>query len=59
LDGTRWVQRYEIVASDADSVVVRAPGLDGSPTLSQIHFDGDYYWVAAGGVLCEYFKRIE
>jgi hypothetical protein len=58
LDGTRWTDSYEIVASDDTSVVVRTTGLDGKPALSQIHFEGDYYWIAVGGFLCEYFRRI-
>jgi hypothetical protein len=46
------------VATDETSVVVRTAGVDGTPVLSQIHFEGDYYWIAVGGFLCEYFRRI-
>jgi hypothetical protein len=52
-DGERWSQPYEVVASDETSVIIRSGGI-----LSQIHFDGDYYWIAVQGFLCEYFRRI-
>jgi hypothetical protein len=52
-DGERSSQPYEVVASDETSVIVRSGGV-----LRQIHFDGDYYWIAIDGGLCEYFRRI-
>ncbi|HEV8067803.1 MAG TPA: hypothetical protein VGP76_08695 [Planctomycetaceae bacterium] len=57
-DGERWSEPYEVVATDETSVVVRTAGVDGAPVLSQIHFEGDYYWIAVSGFLCEYFRRI-
>ena len=48
-----WSQPYEVVAIDETSVIVRNDGI-----LSQIHFEKDYYWIAVGGFLCEYFRRI-
>jgi hypothetical protein len=60
LDGHRRSARYEVVASDASSVVVRSRDeLSGEDQLQHIHFDGDYYWVAlSGGSLCEFFRRV-
>ena len=60
LNGHRWSARYEVVARDAVSVVVRvwdeSGGEDG---LQHVHFAGDYYWVAlAGGSVCEFFRRV-
>jgi hypothetical protein len=58
LEGYKDSEPYEVVASDAESVVVRF--LDtGDPRgrLRQIHFEGDYYWLWAGGIR-EYFKRV-
>jgi hypothetical protein len=56
LAGSRFSTSYEVVASDETSVVVR---FADSKVLSHIHFEGDYYWVACYGMLCEYFKRIK
>ncbi|QEL16930.1 hypothetical protein [Limnoglobus roseus] len=60
LDGFCQAVRYEVVASDAVSVVVRLrEGLTGEERLQHIHFDGDHYWVAlGGGSLCEFFRRV-
>ena len=51
---------YEVIASDATSVVVRLqePAINGED-LQQIHFDGNHYWVAASGTLIEWFCRLE
>jgi hypothetical protein len=60
LEGHRESGGYEVVASDSVSVVVRYQDfLSGEDRLRQIHFDGDYYWIALGGGLCEYFRRIK
>ncbi len=60
LDGYRESTTYEMVASDSVSVVIRyRDGLGGEDQLRQIHFDGDYYWLALGGGLCEYFRRVK
>lgn len=60
LDGHRSSARYEVVASDAESVVVRSRDeLSGEDRLQHIHFDEDSYWVAlAGGSICEFFRRV-
>ena len=59
LDGHRDAGEYEVIASDAKSVVVccRDPRTDRE-TLQQIHFDGDYYWIALDGRLIEWFRRV-
>jgi hypothetical protein len=60
LDGHRSVTAYEVVASDSRSVVIRYfDSLAGEDRLRQIHFDGEYYWIALGGGLCEYFRRMQ
>ena len=59
LDGVRSVEKYTVVASDESSVVVKTRGTLGpSPELKQIFFEGDFYWIALGGGLCECFKRV-
>lgn len=59
LDGRRSVTAYEIIASDSESVVIRYHDtLAGDDRLRQIHFDGDDYWIALCGGLCEYFRRV-
>ncbi len=57
--GTRETSRYELLGTDAGSVVVRI--LDDSlqpGRIYQIHFEDDYYWIGLGSGLCEYFRRI-
>lgn len=60
LVGHRESTRYDVVASDTASVVVRLRDeLSGEDRLHHIHFDGDYYWVAlSGGSICEFFRRV-
>jgi hypothetical protein len=59
LDGFRSSARYEVVARDSTSVVVRYLDSEGGEgRLQQIHFEGDHYWIALGGGLCEYFRRV-
>jgi hypothetical protein len=60
LDGHQTSVRYEVVATDAESVVVRfRDELSGSDQLQQIHFAGDYYWIAlTGGAIFEFFRRV-
>ena len=51
---------YEIVASDAESVVVRFyDDILQQDRLRQIYFEGDYYWFALWGNLTEWFRRVE
>lgn len=60
LDGFTTEMRYELLAADADSVVVRTLGSDlWSGGLQHIHFVGDRYWVGVGGTLCEWFRRAD
>jgi hypothetical protein len=54
LDGTRWAEPYEVIASDETSVIIRSEA-----ALTQIHFEGNYYWIGLHGMLCEYFRRID
>jgi hypothetical protein len=56
----RYVQRYELLAVDGDSVAIRYEDtlLFGSWRIQHIHFEGcDRYWIALG---CnrEWFKRV-
>jgi hypothetical protein len=58
-DGLRSVEKYTVIASDASSVVIKVRGpLGPEPELRQIFFDGDCYWIALGGGVCEYFRRV-
>jgi hypothetical protein len=48
---------YEIVAKDADSVIIRHQDpWTGIPCLLQINFEGDRYWFAARRFI-EWFRR--
>ena len=59
LDGVKEAFPYEILASDRESVVIRFSGPSlVFDELCQIRFEDDYYWIALGNGLCEYFKRI-
>jgi len=57
---TKQHTRYDVLGSDAVSVVIRSRNeLVGEDRLQQIHFDGDWYWVALpGGSICEFFRRV-
>ncbi len=60
LDGWKDSGPYEIVASDAESVVVRThDAIFDRPVLHQIHFEGDHYWIALDGGFCEWFRRVK
>lgn len=57
---TCLVQRYEVLASDADSVAIRYEDIQvtGRWCIQHIHFEGrDRYWIALGGNR-EWFKRV-
>jgi hypothetical protein len=59
LDGQSATLVYEVVASDALSVVVRYyDDLGGENRLQQINFDGDRYFITLGGGFCEFFRKI-
>ena len=58
-DGSRESVPYKVVASDAESVVVRCFDLlSKTYRLQQLHFEGEHYWLWAWG-LREYFKRVK
>ena len=58
-DEHRSVEKYTVIASDASSVVIKVRGPFGpEPELRQIFFDGDCYWIALGGGVCECFRRV-
>ena len=58
-DGLWSAEKYTVVASGASSVVVKTQGLlEPGPELRQIVFEGDFYWIALGGGLCEYVRRV-
>jgi hypothetical protein len=51
-------RRYEVVASDSESVVVRCfVAWLKEDRLRQIHFEGEHYWLWAWGIR-EYFRRV-
>ena len=50
---------YEVVAADDESVVVRFwDTIFDREMLQQIHFEGDYYWIAKWGRV-EWFRRVK
>lgn len=59
-EGTRSRQSYEVIATDASSVVVLVwSDLLQERILRQINFeDADHYWMALSGNLCEHFRRV-
>lgn len=59
-DETRFTQRYEVLASDADSVAIRYEDtqVKGRWRIQHIHFEGrDRYWIALGHNR-EWFQRV-
>ena len=51
LGGETDVYRYTVVAKDQSSVaVVYADSVDGTETVSHIHFEGRYYWICLGSI---------
>ena len=55
LNGYQESCRYEVVATDSETVVIRYQ----NGVLEHIHFDGDFYWIACrGGGMCEFFRRV-
>ncbi len=60
LDGSTEVRRYQVLAKDRTSVAILGENtLNGSPTISHIHFEGNHFWITIGnGRLREFFKRI-
>ena len=55
----REVRHYEIVARDSQSVVIQFwSELFEEHQVRQIYFEGEFYCMALGGGLCEYFRRI-
>ena len=60
--GEKFVDRYQVVAKDATSVAILAPGIidEDEQEIGHIHFEGKYYWVWPDlASYPEYFKRIE
>jgi hypothetical protein len=57
LDGRSETHRYEVIARDKTSVVIRIDDPLLGQRLQQIHFCGDHYRLAAG-TLIEYFRRV-
>ncbi len=61
LEGQKSVTPYRVVAQDARSVAILAPGLldPDEQEVYHIHFEGKYYWVwPAPADFPEYFRRI-
>ncbi len=61
--GKSSVAKYKIIGADCHSVAIsynlKLPRSGTMPVISQIHFEGDYYWINLGGGLREFFKRIK
>lgn len=56
LDGHIVKERYEVVAVDASSVLIR----QAAGELRQLHFvNDDLYFLVVGNGLCEYFRRVK
>jgi hypothetical protein len=50
---------YELLGSDADSVVIMVSGqVPADSKIQHIHFEGKYYWISLEG-LREYFRRVD
>jgi hypothetical protein len=61
-EGKTSVAPYQVVAKDARSVAILAPGvLDGDEQeIYHMHFEGRHYWAwPEPGKFPEYFKKIE
>ncbi len=59
--GEKTIEPYRIVAKDARSVAILAPGLilKEEEEIAHIHFEDNYYWVWPElARFPEYFKRI-
>jgi hypothetical protein len=57
----RFAQRYEVVATDSDSVAIRYEDkqVTGQWRIQHIHFEGEnHYWIALGRNR-EWFKRVK
>jgi hypothetical protein len=60
LDGWEDSGPYEIIASDDSSIVIRhLDAITSQNVLTQIHFEGDYYWFAIDGHMNEWFRRLK
>jgi hypothetical protein len=58
LGGETEVSRYVVAAKDSSSVaVVYVDPVEGTETISHIHFEGRHYWISLGRIR-EYFRRI-
>ena len=58
-DGAKSRERYEIVASDSVSVVIRYfHDVLGEERLQQIFFEDDYYWFWTVWGMREFFRRV-
>jgi hypothetical protein len=62
LMGQTSSQKYRTVASDSSSAVIAISGgwLQGEEVLTQVHFEGDHYWILMfGSHQREWFKRVK
>lgn len=62
-DGAKDVAWYQVLAKDAESVMIRSwarmPFLGLTQSLFHIHFDGDSYWITLGtSNTREFFRRL-
>lgn len=59
-DEFKWKDTYEIVAKDSVSVIIKSfNDVLGEDRLSQIFFEGDYYWFWTPWELREFFRRVK
>ena len=61
-DGEKSIDVYRVVAKDAHSVAIVAPGLFDRDTeeIWHIHFEGKYHWIWPHTTrFPEYFRKIE
>ena len=57
--GSRDSIDYEVLGSDADSVVIMVSGqVAALRRIQHVHFEGKYYWITLDGMR-EYFRRID
>jgi hypothetical protein len=59
LNGSTEACRYQVVARDDTSVAILLEDAIGKkPTISHVHFEGNYFWISTGnGRLREFFRK--
>ena len=59
LNGHTEVWSYKVLGKDSTSaVILSSTGREREPQLTQIHFEGPFFWISLGnGRVREFFKR--